>query len=306
MKFSLAMPIDHVQYGAEFVGPDAIRELAQTAEGAGFDAVNVTDHPAPPVNWLTHGGHHAQDPFVVLSMAAAHTRTIGLHIYLLVIPYRHPFVAARSIASLDAFSGGRLIISAGVGYLKGEFRTLNVDFEQRQPIFDESISALKAALTGEEFTFEGQFFRAGGNLIQPGPVQKPHPPIWIGGNSKASIRRAVDYGDGWSPMFGGGELLAKTARTAQMSTLDELAERVRMLRDYAKETGRTRPLDLCVSSPASMISSGATLEQIRDGVGKLKALGVNWTTLSAPGETRAEWRRNVERLGAEVVAKVKG
>jgi len=304
MKFSLALPIDHVQYGAEFIGPDAIREMSVAAEAMGFDALNVTDHPAPTANWMKHGGHHAQDPFVMLAMVAAHTKKIRLHTYLLVIPYRNPFVAARSIASLDAFSGGRFLMSAGVGYLKGEFKTLNVDFEKRQEIFDETIAAMIAAWASEEFTFEGEFFRAGGNVIQPSPVQKPHPPIWIGGNAKRSIRRAVDYGDGWSPMFGGGPGLAQTARTAEIATVEDLTERVQYMRDYAAEVGRTRPLDLCVSPPVSPHNPSATMSDVVDGIGKMVDLGANWCSLSAGGETRAAWLKNIERLSKEVVEKV--
>jgi probable F420-dependent oxidoreductase len=305
MKFSLALPIDHVQHGAEFVGPDAIRELSRGAEDAGFDAINVTDHPCPTANWINHGGHHAQDPFVLLAMVAAHTSRLRLQTYLLVLPYRNPFLSARAIASLDAFSGGRVIVSAGVGYLKGEFKTLGVDFERRGEIFEESIAAMKAAWSDKEFSFEGEFFRAGGNSIQPQPVQKPYPPIWIGGNSKASIRRAVDMGDGWSPMFGGGAGLAQTARTAEIATLEDLAERLQILRDYIAERGRTRPLDLCVSSPVSTQDPSASAGQIVDGVGRLADMGVNWCTVSAGGATRAEWLRNVERLAKDVVQPLK-
>ena len=304
MKFSLALPIDHIQYGSEFVGPDAIREMSTAAEALGFDALNVTDHPAPTANWMKHGGHHAQDPFVTLSMVAAHTKKVMLHTYLLVIPYRNPFLAARSIATLDAFSGGRFLMSAGLGYLKGEFKTLNVDFDKRQEIFDETIAAMKAAWASEEFTFDGEFFKAGGNIIQPGPVQKPHPPIWIGGNAKQSIRRAVDYGDGWSPMFGGGPALAQTARTAEISTLEDLAERVQYMRDYAAEKGRTAPLDLCVSSPVSTQDPAKTAQAV-EAIGKLAEMGATWSTLSAGGETRAAWLKNIERLSKDIVEKTK-
>jgi probable F420-dependent oxidoreductase len=304
VKFSLGLPIDHVQYGAEFVGPDAVREMSQAAEALGFDAVNVTDHPAPTVNWLRHGGHYAQDPFVLLAMVAAHTRRIGLHTYLLVIPYRNPFVAARSISSLDAFSGGRVIVSAGVGYLKGEFKTLGVDFEQRHEIFVETIEAMKAAWASEEFSFQGRIFQARDTSILPLPAQRPHPPIWIGGNSKAAIRRAVDLADGWSPMFGGGPGLAQTARTADISTLDELVERVKFMRDYAAERGRTRPLDLCVSPPARLRGETSPAAVV-DSILPVAELGANWCSVGGGGTTRAEWLRSIEALSKDVVEKVR-
>jgi probable F420-dependent oxidoreductase len=306
VKFSLSLPIDHIHQGAEFVGPDAIREMAQAAEALGFDAVNLTDHPAPTVNWLRANGHYAQDPFVLLAMAAAHTRRIGLHTYLLVIPYRNPFLAARSISSLDAFSNGRVIISAGVGYLKGEFKSLGVDFDSRQQLFDENIAAMKAAWASEEFSFDGQFYKARDTSILPLPVQRPHPPIWIGGNAKASIRRAVDSGQGWSPMFGGGEALATTARTANISTVAELAERVSYMREYAAEQGRTEPLDLCVAPPASRLQRDASAAQLVDSIRQIAELGANWCTVSGAGATRAEWLRSIERLAQDVVEKARG
>jgi probable F420-dependent oxidoreductase len=305
VKFSLGLPIDHVEHGAEFVGPDAVREMSQAAEALGFDALNLTDHPAPTVNWLRHAGHHAQDPFVLLAMVAAHTKRIGLHTYLLVLPYRNPFLTARAISSLDAFSGGRVIISAGVGYLKGEFKSLGVDFDSRQELFEESIAAMKSAWTNEEFSFQGRFYQARDTSILPLPAQKPHPPIWIGGNSKAAIRRAVDMADGWSPMFGGGPALAQTARTADISTVEEFAERVAYMRDYAAERGRSRPLDLCVAPPASRLQRGASSEQLVDSICQVAELGANWCTVSGAGATRAEWLHSIERLAKEVVEKVK-
>jgi probable F420-dependent oxidoreductase len=304
MKFSLTLPIDHIQYGSEFIGPDAIREMCQTAEALGFDAVNLTDHPAPTVNWLRHGGHYAQDPFVLLAMAAAHTKHIGLHTYLLVLPYRNPFVTARAISTLDAFSGGRVIISAGAGYLKGEFKTLGIDFDKRNEIFEETIVAMKSAWASEEFSFQGAFFQARDISILPLPVQRPHPPIWIGGNSKASIRRAVDLGDGWSPMLGGGPSLANTVRTADISTMEELAVRIKFMRDYAVDRGRIKPIDLCVT-PLAQLKRTPAPSEIVDNILELAELGVNWCTLSARGETRSQWLKNLEGVAHAVMNQAK-
>jgi probable F420-dependent oxidoreductase len=301
VKFSLSLPIDHVEHGAEFIGPDAVREMSQAAEALGFDALNLTDHPAPTANWLRHAGHHAQDPFVLLAMVAAHTRRIGLHTYLLVLPYRNPFVTARAVSSLDAFSGGRVIISAGVGYLKGEFKSLGVDFESRQALFEESIAAMKAAWSAAEFSFQGRFYQARDTSILPLPTQKPHPPIWIGGNSLAAIRRAVDLADGWSPMFGGGETLAQTARTANISSVEAFAERVAYMRDYAAERGRTAPLDLCIAPPATRLQRDASAAQLVESIGQVAALGATWCTVSGQGATRAKWLRSIERFAREVV-----
>src|SRR5271156_4422720 len=118
MKFALELPIDHIQHGQEFVGQEAVVERARAAEDAGFDAVAVTEHPVPTARWLDGGGHYAQDPFVMLSMCGAVTKRIRLLTYLMVVPYRNPFLAARAVSSLDAFTGGRITLGVGAGYLK--------------------------------------------------------------------------------------------------------------------------------------------------------------------------------------------
>ena len=177
----------------------AIAEIASAIETAGFDACFVTEHPFPTDEWLGTGGHHALDPFVSLAIAAGATSTLRLHTNLLVLSYRNPFLTAKAIASLDAASGGRVIMGVGAGYLEGEFAALGADFGTRNDVTDEAIVAMKAAWTGETVAMKGERFEAAGNTMQPPPVQRPHPPIWIGGNSPRARRRTVDFAQGWSP-----------------------------------------------------------------------------------------------------------
>ncbi|MCB2080161.1 MAG: TIGR03619 family F420-dependent LLM class oxidoreductase, partial [Novosphingobium sp.] len=176
---SVTFPFDHVQYGDEFTTMQAVHDVAKTAEKAGFTSGTTTDHPVPSSRWLDAGGHYAQDPFVLLSMAAAVTTTLKLQTNIVVLPYRNPFITARSVSSLDAFSGGRFIFGMGAGYLKAEYKALGVDFDSRNDLMDEYIKAMKAAWTGEDFTFEGTGYTALGNRVRPAPVQKPHPPLWV-------------------------------------------------------------------------------------------------------------------------------
>ena len=105
------------------------------------------------------------------------------------LPYRNPFLPAKSVASLDALSGGRVIVGVAVGYLEGEYRALGADFEQRNEIGDEALVAMKLAWKGESFRFRGRDFEAEGNQMLPAPVQHPHPPIWVGGESSSALRR---------------------------------------------------------------------------------------------------------------------
>ena len=110
VRFSAQLPSNRVEAPEEFCTAGAIGEMAAALEAAGFDACYVTEHPFPPDDWLAGGGHHALDPFVTLSLAAAATERLKLHTNILVLPYRNPFLTAKAVASLDVASGGRVQI----------------------------------------------------------------------------------------------------------------------------------------------------------------------------------------------------
>ncbi|MGZ4736890.1 MAG: LLM class flavin-dependent oxidoreductase, partial [Acidimicrobiia bacterium] len=129
MRFSVGLPVDHVDAEDQFVTGPAIAEMAAAAEAAGFDAAYVTDHPAADEQWLVGGGHHALEPLIGLAFAAASTSTLRLQTHVYVAAYRNPFLAAKGVATLDALSGGRVILGVAAGYLRPEFGALGVDFD---------------------------------------------------------------------------------------------------------------------------------------------------------------------------------
>jgi probable F420-dependent oxidoreductase len=302
MRINVTLPFDQIESPAEFLQPEAVVEVAQAAERAGFYGGNVTDHPCPTGRWLDAGGHHAQDPFVMLSFVAAATKKLMLHTGILVLPYRNPFITARAVATLDVFSGGRVTLGLGAGYLKGEYRALGVDFERRNDIMDEYMRALKAALSGEEFTFKGSGYEAFGNRIQPGPIQKPHPPLLVGGNSKRAIRRAAELGDSWCPFFTPKQV-SSTSRTAAMSDGEDLAEGIEYLREHCEKIGREKPPTIVLSSISSLGENDNAAAML-DKIGELKELGAVGAAVNLVGRTRAEWCDNAERFGAEVLSKL--
>src|SRR5690348_8441543 len=136
MHISFGLPTHRVDV-PELVSAHAIAAISLAAEQAGFFAVYVTEHPMPGDDWLATGGHHALDPFVALSFAAAATSSIRLQTNLAVPAYRNPFLLAKSVASLDHLSGGRVILGVGAGYLEPEFRALGVDYAERNALTDE-------------------------------------------------------------------------------------------------------------------------------------------------------------------------
>jgi probable F420-dependent oxidoreductase len=295
MRFTIGLPTDHVAHASEFVTGAAIMECATAAETAGFDACFVTDHPAPDTKWLAGGGHHALDPFVALSFAAAATTRLRVQTHILVLPYRNPLLTAKSVLSLDVLSGGRVILGVAPGYLKPEFAALGVEFDERNELTDEAIDVMRRVWTEDEVVVEGLHFRTRGTSMQPRSPQHPHPPIWIGGNSTAAIRRAAERGQGWVP-FPNPAGVSRTVRTPALSTVEELGRRMQILRDHAAEVGRTEPIDVCFSP----FAHGAT--ETLDELQTLEALGVTWAVLHGPSvTTRAAWIEHTQRLGATII-----
>src|ERR1700759_1128096 len=135
-------------YNRELVRGAGIGKVAAATEAAGIHGFGFTDHPAPTQRWLESGGHDAVDPFVAMGYAAARTSTLRLIPNVVVLPYRNPFVVAKSGATLDLLSEGRFTLAVGVGYLKREFAALGVDFEERAKLFEEALEGIKAGLTG--------------------------------------------------------------------------------------------------------------------------------------------------------------
>ena len=197
MKFSVTYPLITHPASPELMSRDAITRFARTAEASGFDGIGFTDHPAPTEKWLNAGGHDALDPFVALTFCAAVTERIRLIPNIVVLPYRHPLIVAKTVSTISMLSEERFTLAVATGYLRGEYRGLGIDFEQRNALFDQAIEVLRGMWTQDDFSFEGIGIDAKGLTANPKP--RTAPPIWIGGNSRMSRRRVARYGDGWTP-----------------------------------------------------------------------------------------------------------
>ncbi|MHB8450452.1 MAG: LLM class F420-dependent oxidoreductase [Mycobacteriales bacterium] len=305
MRVSLGLPTHRVDLGNEFVSAAGIAEVAFAAEGAGFDAVFVTEHPYPGREWLASGGHHALDPFVALSFAAAATTRLRLQTNLFIAAYRNPFLAAKTVATLDALSGGRVILGIGAGYLEPEFAALGVPFEERNDLADEAIAAMTAAWSGEPVTWQGRHFHAPGNQMLPRPGQLPHPPIWIGGNSRRAIRRAVELADGWVPMPSPARA-ARLLHTPGLASLDELQDRLDYAAAHAAAVGRDRPLEVAFMPAGLNLFAGAAIDPavVLAEVTALVAVGVSYLLVNLPAGSRRELLDAIERFGAEVLPRL--
>lgn len=302
MKVICNMPFWSCPPNPEFVSQEAIMSLAAAAEEAGFAGVSFTEHPAPSEAWRQAGGHDAIDPFVGLAFAAAATKKLRLFTYLVVLPYRNPFLLAKTVSTLDALSGGRLELGLGTGYLKSEFFALGVNFEERNELFDEAVTVLKLAFTGEPVTYQGKHFSAKAVTLQPRPAQRPHPNLWFGGNSKITQRRVAEQGQGWLAMPSTKEQ-SKTRRSPALESLKAVEETIKAIRQHAESVGRKEPFH--VHHPLDTEHSETTNHARDLAMAKsLSGIGVEWSSWTGHGQNIATFRDEIRRYGDEVLSKL--
>lgn len=301
MRFSVTYPLISHPYNPEFLTKEGLVRFCVAAERAGFDGIGFTDHPAPTHRWLTAGGHDAVDPLVALAFCAAVTDRIRLIPNILVLPYRNPFVVAKAVATIDALSGGRFTLAVATGYLRGEYRALGVDFEQRNALFDDAVEAIRGIWSEDDYTREGAGYQAHGQTANPKP--SPHPPIWIGGNSRQSRRRVARYGDGWSP-FPAPRQLARTAKSPVLETPDDLAVMLDELWHLLDECGRDRAtIDVAFGSGAGGDPGSDSFDPEAQlaALDELAALGVTWSGVGVPGDSLDHAVEALERFGESVI-----
>jgi probable F420-dependent oxidoreductase len=300
VKYTLNYPM---QYEADprLMAPDTVVGLARAAEAAGFSALAFTEHPAPSHKWITHGGHASLDSLTALTYVAAVTERIKLMTYLLVLPYRNPLLAAKQIATADVLSGGRLITTVGAGYLRSEFLALGVDFEERNPLFDEALQVITQAPQATPFIFTGRHFRAVGQTLVPQPVQRPHPPVWVGGNTALAMTRAATLADGWSPVIN-DPIKSNVTRTAQIVTPKALGSAIEAVRAQAHAAGRDGDALAIQAQWSAMNDLGAGWPSLLDAAGRLGEVGVDWAVFTPPGEDADLAVEVVLAFGEQIIA----
>jgi probable F420-dependent oxidoreductase len=194
MKFGIALP----NFG-RYAQRESIVDIAKSAEDLGFDSLWVSDHIIIPESHKGFGDVF-YDPFATLSFVAAKTRSIQLGTSVIILPYRNPIVLAKMVSTLDVLCGGRLTLGVGVGWLEDEFEALGVSYMDRGAITDECIAVLKNLWSSDEPGYRGKYYKFSKIRFFPKPLQKPHPPLWIGGNGLVALRRAILIGNGWHPV----------------------------------------------------------------------------------------------------------
>ncbi len=203
MRFGLTTPIvtRHPANDApwtEHAGPDELSEIAVAADRLGYHHVTCSEHVAIPTSAAPVRGARYYDPLATFGFLAARTTRLRFLTHVLVLPYHHPLEIAKRYGTLDRLSGGRLVLGVGVGTLAEEFALLDAPFDGRGARYEDALRALRAAFGAREPSYAGTHFRFHGHIVDPCGVQA-HVPIWLGGRTPRSLRRALVFGDGWDP-----------------------------------------------------------------------------------------------------------
>jgi probable F420-dependent oxidoreductase len=243
--------------------PEQILKLATRADALRYTSVFVTDHVVLPASQARSvypyassgrlpGGANQDylDPLALLGWLAHATKKIRLGTSVLVVPYRNPLVTAKILATIDRLSGGRLILGAGVGWLREEFEAVAAPpFEERGAVTDEYIALMRTAWTSDPVSFEGRYYRVKDVHALPKPAQRTGIPVWIGGHTDAAVKRAATLGDGWHPI---------ALRPPGLLFPDEYGRRAGQIRAWAKDAGRNpNAITLSVRVPMEVRSSRA-------------------------------------------------
>jgi probable F420-dependent oxidoreductase len=268
------------------LGGAELLEAARAAEAAGFDWVACSDHPAIPSSRADAMGATWFDAGSTLAFVAGVTRRIRLLSHVLVMPYRHPLVVAKQYGTLDYLSGGRVILGVGSGHLKAEFRSVGADFEGRGAVTDEYLRALAAAWEQEVASFEGAHVAFRDVRVSPRPAQRPRPPFWVGGNSRAALRRAAVIGEGFVPW---------------QLTPEEFAGLAAAARERRAKAGRTDPLELVAPL---VVAADADADAVLVEARRWRAAGATAFHLGLPAPSFAAYLERVGWFGHRVVPHV--
>ncbi len=295
--------------------PDAqgLKRFVQSAEELGFESVLVGDHIVLPTEGTnqypyTSDGSFSRptdEPFLetmtMLGFLAACTSRIKLGSTVIILPYRNPVVQAKMFASLDVLTGGRIICGVGVGWLEKEFEVLGLDYHQRGAMTDEFLEIMQALWTQANPKFHGKYYSFDGIQFEPKPVQLPSIPIWVGGHTRAALRRTAKYGSCWH-----------TTR----QTPDFVAENLPYLRDRIEKEGRKQSevtvslkrslhfTDIGLDEGSHVLSGGAmvaTTEEVIEDLHVCQEIGIGQLTYDFRVETLSDCIMVMERLADKVL-----
>jgi probable F420-dependent oxidoreductase len=251
-------------------GAAEILRIARTADRLGYFSVSASDHVAIPRSRIAAMSSNWYDPVATLGLVAGATQRVHLFTRALILPFRSPLLSAKAAATLDALSGGRLVLGVGAGHVEEEFAALGVDFTRRGPLLNEAIDVVDAILREEFPDVDSPSLSVHDLGFGPRPARRPRPPIWVGGSTHPALRRAAERGDGWFP---------------QVADRQQYADDVAYLREQRE-----------LHHPGVPVEVGASTEPVYVGD---PSWDVGAATISGPAEHIADSLRQLVDMGAQ-------
>ena len=260
--------------------PGDYQLVARTADELGFHSLAIPEHIVIPNDMVGLMGPSWSHAMTAMSFVAGATSRIVVDSSVIVLPYHDPVVFAKAVSTLDVLSGGRVRVSIGVGHAEREFEILRVPFHERGTLTDEYLEAIIELWTSDAPEYHGRYVDFADVAFEPKPRQQPHPPVWVGGNSRAAMRRAARH-DGWYPW---------------LITADEIPECLDYVREQPGFVERTRPFDVALPLTTLAVDEHhrpldgelgrahvpAGMQAMIDAVGQLAAVGVTCTSVPMP------------------------
>ena len=301
--------------------PEIIANIAQLGEALGFDYLTLTDHIAlpdtstPGYPYSTTGEFYTPDPghrveqLTTAAWVAARTSKIRIVLAVMVVPHRPAVLTAKMLATIDVLSAGRLVIGIGAGWLKAEIDAVaTTPFAERGAVTDEYMDAMRTIWMNEKPVFHGKYTHIDGLLTDPKPLQKPHPPIWVGGESGPSMRRAARIGDAWYPIGSNNAHL--------LDTLPRLTAGIARIRDLTQQAGRD-PAAMGIvyrvkrhGQPAPLATDGhrklftGTVANTIEDIAAVREIGVTALDFDFEGRDATKSAADMKKFHSEVLSRI--
>ena len=283
MKFALGLPhtmeLKALTQPWEFSVTGADQTLiARRGEELGYDMIAVPEHFVVPTTHVELSGPHYFHSTVAQAYIAGATQRIPVNSCATLLPVQHPIVMAKALATADWMSGGRMMVTFGVGWDEEEFNILGVPFHERGQMADEYLAAIIELWTSSSPSFEGRYVSFGAVAFDPKPVQKPHIPIWIGGDADRALKRAARFASGWLPF---------------LTQPEDFPAKIEFIK--SQPTFEGGPFEVCYGLSTPLVGEGHVVlddpdcrpgmsaQKIIDGLGRLGELGVTMSSVPIPG-----------------------
>jgi probable F420-dependent oxidoreductase len=313
MKFGVAVTTSVSPAVTASAQADYVRRLAPAVEEAGYDSIWVSDRTVFPADLPERypdmygpgrsnpDAQNVLEALTTLTFVAGMTQTARLGISVLVLPFRDPVLNAKMITTLDVLSGGRVIFGIGVGWMPEEFEAMGASYADRGALTDEHIEMFKSLCSEDVAEFQGEHFQTSGMVFFPRPTQRPHPPIWVGGNTRRALRRAARVGDAWHGIrLTPGELAAKRETLRRLckehdreesSVEVSLRANVRIGETQYSDTGDRTPLT-------------GTVDDLVDDLRRYEEAGLEYLVLSVAARDTDSTIEGLHRFADEIAPRV--